>query len=321
MPIRPARGLSQALLLSVALVGAPVLAASAQEDAGQEGAQENGDPVVARVNGEEIYRSEAMQAIANLPEQYQQVPAEVLLPAIAEQLAIGRLIQDRAEETGLPEDETVQERLEQARMSILQEVWLQRRVEERMTDEAVQQAYDEFLEANPPGEEVKARHILVETEEEAGQIIQQLDEGADFSELAAEHSIGPSGEEGGDLGWFQEGQMVEPFGEVAFALDVGDYSEDPVETQFGWHVIKVDDRRTVEPPSLEEVRDRLEGQLAQGIIQQVIQDLRAEADIELVGPAAEAAEGAEGVMPGPAPSMETGDDTPMPDEGGEGTGQ
>jgi peptidyl-prolyl cis-trans isomerase C len=321
MPIRPASGLAQALLLSVALVGAPVLAASAQEDAGQEGAQENGDPVVARVNGEEIYRSEAMQAIANLPEQYQQVPAEVLLPAIAEQLAIGRLIQERAEEAGLPEDETVQERLEQARMSILQEVWLQRRVEERMTDEAVQQAYDAFLEANPPGEEVKARHILVETEEEAGQIIQQLDEGADFSELAAEHSIGPSGEEGGDLGWFQEGQMVEPFGEVAFALDVGDYSEDPVETQFGWHVIQVDDRRTVEPPSLDEVRERLEGQLAQGIIQEVIQDLRAEADIELVGPAAEAAEAAEGAMPGPSPSMETGDEMPMPEGGGEATDQ
>jgi peptidyl-prolyl cis-trans isomerase C len=317
MPIRPARSPAKALLLAAALaVAACAQAALSGTALAQEG--EDADEVVARVNGEEITRSEVVQVIETLPEQYRQVPTDVLIPAIAEQMAIGREIERRAEEAGLADEPEVRQRLEQARMNILQEVWLDRRIDERITEDAIRQAYEAFLEANPPAEEVKARHILLENEEEADAVIAELEAGAEFGELARERSVGPSGEAGGDLGWFREGQMVEPFGEVAFALEPGSYTEDPVETQFGWHVILVDDRRTVEPPSLEDVRGRLETQLGQRIAQEVVQDVRADADIELLGAAAEGAAPEGGAAEeGPSPAMETGDGTAGPDDGAE----
>ena len=206
----------------------------------------------------------------------------MLIPAIAEQVAIGRLIEREAEAAGLGDDPDVLRRLALARTNVLQQAWIDSQVAERMTEEAVAAAYGEFLEANPPEEEVNARHILVETEDEAAALIEALDDGADFGTLAREHSIGPSGAAGGELGWFRRGQMVEPFGEVAFALTPDAYTPEPVETQFGWHVIVLDDRRLVEPPPLDEMREQLETQLTQGFIQAIIEDVRAAADIQLV---------------------------------------
>ena len=269
MSIRPVRTLTRALLLSAALAGTAA-------------AQEAADTVVATVNGDPIYRSEVVEAIAALPPQYQQVPVEVLIPAIAEQVAIGRVIVAQAEAAGIDDDPDVLGRLALARTNILQEVWLQTQVDEQMTEEAVADAYQTFLGANPAEEEISARHILVETEEDAIDLIGQLDDGADFGTLAREHSIGPSGAAGGDLGWFRQGQMVQPFGDAAFALEVGTYTAEPVQTQFGWHVIILDDRRMADPPALEDVRGELEGQLAQQFMQELIEQIRAGADIQLV---------------------------------------
>lgn len=253
----------------------------AQEDAATE------DPVVATVNGEEIRRSEVMAEIENLPPQYRQVPPAVLVPAIAEQMAAGVLIREAAQDAGLDESEEVQQRLERAEERILQEVWLERRLQERMTDEAMEDAYQAYLEENPPAEEVSASHILVETEEEAQDIIAQLDEGAEFAELAREHSIGPSGEQGGDLGYFERGQMVEPFAEAAFNLEPGTYTEEPVETQFGWHVIRVEDARAAEPPTRQAIADQLEESLRQAMVREILDDLLADAEIVLYGPGGE----------------------------------
>jgi len=267
-----------AAVLAVAWGAAP---APAQEEGT---AAEGEDPVVATVNGTEIHRSDVMSRIEQLPPQLQQMPAEFLVPAIAEEMAIGQLVAGRAREAGLAEDPVVQERVEDAESRILQEIWLQRRVEERMSEEAVQEGYQAYLAQNPPQEEVNARHILVESEEEAQQIIDQLEQGADFAELAQEHSIGPSSEQGGELGWFSREQMVEPFAEAAFAMEPGTYTTEPVQTQFGWHVIRVEDRRTAEPPPLDQVREEVEAGLARQYVADIVEELRADAEIVIYGP-------------------------------------
>ena len=245
--------------------------------------------VIATVDGEEIYLAEALQAIQALPPQVQQMPLDMILPVLAEQLAIGRVIHQRALEEGLQNDPEVQERLARAEADIMQDVWMDRQVEARISDEALGEAYDRFVDENPPVEEVSARHILVETEDDARGLIAELNDGADFAALAQEHSVGPSGAQGGDLGYFQQRQMVEPFGEVAFSLQPGEFTQEPVETQFGWHVILTEDRRTVEPPSLEEVEDQLRSSLGQEVIQEILTEVGENADIEVIGPDGELA--------------------------------
>ena len=122
----------------------------------------------------------------------------------------------------------------------------------KITDEEIRARYDKQMADTPPVNEVKARHILVKTKEEAEAIIKQLDGGAEFEKLANEHTTDPSGKtSGGDLGYFAPGQMVPEFEKAAFALEVGDYTKEPVQSQFGWHVIKVEDKRAQQPPAFD----------------------------------------------------------------------
>lgn len=141
------------------------------------------------------------------------------------------------------------------------------------TEEEMVAAYNEQLKANPPLE-FKARHILVETQGEALALITELDGGADFAELAKEKSTGPSGPNGGDLGWFGPNQMVAPFSEAVAALDNGAYSKSPVQTQFGWHVILREDSRQSTPPTLESVRDVVKQRVEQQKLQDYLAQLR-----------------------------------------------
>jgi peptidyl-prolyl cis-trans isomerase C len=158
-----------------------------------------------------------------------------------------------------------------------------------VTDEMAKQLYETQLGA--PGKEYKASHILVETQDEAVAIIGELDGGADFAELAKSKSTGPSGASGGQLGWFAPAQMVQPFSAAAAELEKGSYSKEPVETQFGWHVILLEDTRERTPPSFEEVKDRLKLVMANKRLQEHLQEVRAAADIAITAsetPASEA---------------------------------
>jgi peptidyl-prolyl cis-trans isomerase C len=148
-----------------------------------------------------------------------------------------------------------------------------------VSDEAAKELYD--AQIGKPGKEFNARHILLETEDDAKAVIAQLDTGADFSELAKEKSTGPSGSSGGKLGWFGEGQMVAPFSEAAAKLEKGEYTKEPVQTQFGWHVIILDDTRESTPPPFEDVKDRLKMLLANQQLQQHVEELKTSADIEI----------------------------------------
>ncbi|WP_299444024.1 peptidylprolyl isomerase [uncultured Rhodospira sp.] len=271
--VRPTpRALAVAAGLSLVLLGAPAAVQAQQEI--------DPDTVVARVNGHEITMSR-LQALRARDPQLQQVPLPMLYESLVNHLVEGELIVGKAKAEGFGDHPDVQERLNAVRDEIIRSIYLTEIVEDAATEEALQARYEAFKQEHPPEEEVKASHILVESEDEARAIIQQLEDGADFAELAKAESTGPSAPNGGDLGYFKRnGQMVEPFAKAAFDLEAGAYTTEPVETQFGWHVIKVTDRRMSEPPSLEEVRNQLTTEIAQDTISDLVEDLRDDADIE-----------------------------------------
>ena len=142
------------------------------------------------------------------------------------------------------------------------------------TDDEIKASYEEQLKIAPPLE-FKARHILVETQGEAQSLIVELDGGTDFAELATEKSTGPSGPNGGDLGWFSPNQMVPPFSQAVAKLENGAFTKEPVQTQFGWHIILREDSRDTAPPTLESVRDMVKQRLEQDKLQKYLEDLRA----------------------------------------------
>jgi peptidyl-prolyl cis-trans isomerase C len=144
----------------------------------------------------------------------------------------------------------------------------------------VQAEYERFI-AEDLGEELHARHILVAEESAARDLIAQLDEGADFAELARAHSSDGSAQNGGDLGWFDKDMMVAPFGEEAAGLNVGAYTANPVQTRFGWHVIQLDGRRSATAPPLDEIRDEIAGFLQAQMIEAWVNELRGQATIEI----------------------------------------
>ncbi len=235
---------------------------------------------VATINGQTL----TQEQLSLLAEQQAGMPFEQLNDqqknALLQQLVQLSLLAQEAEQDGLQDDPEIEARLEANRRAILAQSVLQRIAS---GDSAGGAAVQELCEDQYAGEgetELQARHILVEDEALAQSLIEQLDGGADFAELAQEHSTGPTGERGGDLGWFSPAQMVPTFSEAALALETGEYTKQPVQTQFGWHVIRVDDRRTAEPPALEEVEENLRNQLIGQSVQAHIEQLQESADVE-----------------------------------------
>lgn len=298
-----------ALILAGLLGGTALLplAATAQDenqDAAEEDAGAQEDPVVAIVDGEEILRSEVMASAAELPPQYQ-AQLELIFPALVERLVDYKLLDKAAAEKGLGDDDAVQERLEALKADIMREVLLSQLIEEGVSDAKVREAYDTYLEENPAQQEIRARHILLESKEAAEEVIALLDGGADFAEQAKEKSTGPTGETGGDLGYFAAGQMVAPFSEAAFALEPGSYTKEPVETQFGWHVIKVEDKREQTPPSFEELEEQLVDQLSRQVVEGYLAELREGSEVEILLP--EPQQGGAPEAPGAADDATTED--------------
>lgn len=244
------------------------------------------DTVVARVNGAEITRGDLEAMKARMGEQIPQLgmlPLEAVYEGLLDR-AIDQVLLTRAgEDAGLADSPAVQRQLEEIRRELVQRAYLSSAVEDRLTDERLREHYGEVIAEQPAEEEVKARHILLESEEDARAVIAELDKGADFAEVAKERSTGPSGPNGGDLGWFTQGTMVPEFAEAAFAMEPGSVSSDPVQTQFGWHVIKVEERRTAEPPTFEEARDDLRASLAEEIVAEVLESLREGAEVQTFG--------------------------------------
>lgn len=243
------------------------------------------DTVLATVNGTDITMGHVIVAAAILPEQYRTLPDAVLFQGVLDQLIQQQALADQFE-GDLPARATLS--LENERRSLTAGEKVEELMAAAVTDADAQAAYDEQYGGADAQQEYNASHILVETKEEADAIKADLDGGADFGALAREKSTGPSGPSGGSLGWFGAGQMVPAFEQATFALSAGEVSE-PVQTQFGWHVILLSETRIQEAPAFADVEEELKAQIAQVRIQDQITEAEATADVDRSG--------AEGVDP------------------------
>ena len=242
------------------------------------------DPVVARVAGEEIRASELAEAAQNLPEELRGMPAPVLYPMLIDQLIDRKIIVLAARKEGLERDPAVQKQVVRATDSALQNALLSREIAPTLTDAGIKARYDRDYANKPGEEEVHARHILVEDEAKAKEIITQLAGGADFAELAKTASKDPGATNGGDLGFFKKSDMLPEFAEAAFALTPGQVSATPVQTRFGWHVIKLEERRAAPAPTLEQVRDEVRQLMIQEGVTKVLATARQGVAVEKFKP-------------------------------------
>ena len=234
------------------------------------------DTVLATVNGEEITLGHVVAAKEQLPQQYQQLPNDVLLPGLIDQLIQQTVLSQAIDEVGAG----VEVRLENERRTLVAAEKIDDVITEAVDEDAIQAAYDAQYADAEPTTEWNASHILVETEAEAADLVEQAKaEDADFAALAKEFSTGPSGPNGGELGWFSAGMMVEPFETAVADMAAGDIS-DPVQTQFGWHVIKLNETREKGAPPLEEVREEIIGQLQTSAVEEALNALMDGATIE-----------------------------------------
>lgn len=248
--------------------------------AGEEPMIRLGNPTVAVVDGVEIKRADVFNFIGALPEQVRQMPIQNLFPLALEQVINNKVITKKAESAKLEADPEVTKLFEQAKEQIVRNVYVERQVGEQINNKKLLKAYDELLTKSQDIQETRARHILVDSEEKAREIIKKLDGGAKFEDLSKEYSSGPSAENGGDLGYFAKDEMVPEFADAAFALEKGKYTKDPVKTQFGWHVVKVEDRRKRPEPQFEEVKPQLEAQLRQQTLTEMLEKWQKDSKIK-----------------------------------------
>ena len=263
---RAVRAVCCALLLTGLIAAAPI---HAQEQKIK----------VAEVNGEAIFLEEVMKIAEQLPADIRQQPLPNYFDRIVDDVIDSRLAAAAGNDAGLTNNPEVLAQMSIAAQRVLAEAYITTELRKVVTEEEVQKAYQLFISDESAREEIKARHILVASEAEAKAIIAELNSGADFVSLAKEKSTGPSGPNGGDLGYFARGAMVPSFENAAFALSVGSHSSEPVQTQFGWHIIKLEDKKTAEAPPIETLRGQLQANLANQALSRIIETLRAPASI------------------------------------------
>lgn len=263
------------LLLAPALAGAVSVLSAGLPALAQE------DGVVAMLNGEPITEADIAMAEADLDPQFGRLPEAQRRAAALSAVIDVRLFAAEAEKQSIDQGEDFQQRMEFLRERALHSAYIDQNVVQGITEEELRARYDQEIAKVEPQEEVRARHILVETEEEAAEIIKQLDEGADFAAIAEEKSTDGAAAQGGDLGYFTRGRMVPEFEEAAFALEPGEHSTEPVKSDFGWHVIKVEDKRMQEPPAFEQVENQIRSMLIRDRYLETVASLRGGAEIDI----------------------------------------
>jgi peptidyl-prolyl cis-trans isomerase C len=239
------------------------------------------DPVVARVDGQEIHKTDVNREMAALPAQLQQVPVEQIYPQLLERMIDAKILVKEAKAQKMDQSEDFKQRLARTEERILTDMVLREKVKPLITDAKLKARYDAIVSKSKPEEEVKARHILVKDEAAAKEIITQLDKGGDFAKIAAEKSTDKgSAANGGDLGYFAKSSMVPAFANAAFGMKNGETSKTPVKTEFGYHIIKVEDRRKAQPVAMEKVKPQLEAQVAEELANEYVEGLRKNVKIE-----------------------------------------
>ncbi len=257
----------------------------------------NEKDAVAIVNGQPISRLALKYLKAEIARGNPDAKIDIPEDKLIEELISRELLKQEAVQKQLPRQVEIAERLRYIQLAALSQMDVEDYLKNHpITEEQLKAEYDRLVGAMDQNE-YKARHILVKTREEAEEIIKQLDAGKDFVALAKKHSTGPSADSGGDLGWFVPQRMVQPFAEAVIALQKGQYTKQPVETQFGWHVILLEDVRQKTPPPFEQVKPQIEMMLKRKLVQEHIQELKQKAQIKLLSAQAPAAESTPPVQP------------------------
>lgn len=257
-------------LLAFTLFGHPVQAAA---DAG-------GD-VAAIVNGQKIYKKDVMDAIKELGQRLGKADTKEIYPMVVEQVVNEKLLDDAAKSAKVNQTEDYKKRETILKAQLVKQMYFEKLLKGKVTNDAVKAVYNQIKNENKGKMEVHARHILVPTEVEAKQAIKDLDGGQKFEELARRRSAGPTAQNGGDLGYFLRDDMIPAFSDVAFKLKPGTYTKEPVQTEFGWHVILVEDKRERIVPELQELEVGIRKKLSEQALIKVVQDLRAKADVKI----------------------------------------
>ena len=233
------------------------------------------------VNGVEYTNQDLSVAAVDFADELQRVDPKDRREALINILIDMILLAEEAEKENVQDEDLFKRRMEHLRRLNLRNLYVTNKIRPQVTSELLQEQYVERLARFESEDQIRASHILVETEETAKALIADLDGGKDFAELAKEKSTGPSGKNGGDLGFFQKGQMVEPFYNAAAALKAGEYSKVPVKTQFGWHVIKVVEISKTAAPTYEAIVDQMRGQVFGNLFRTKVLALREAAKVEI----------------------------------------
>ncbi|MFZ1679854.1 MAG: peptidylprolyl isomerase [Rhizobiaceae bacterium] len=247
------------------------------------------DPVVATINGQPVTEAELTLVAGEMEAAFKNLPDDKKRAAALSAVIEIRMMAAEAEKAAIDKDPATALRLSYLRQRALHSAYIDQQLAPTVTDAEIRARYDQEIAATPPVMEVRASHILVDTAEKAAEIIKQLDGGADFAELAKANSKDGSAAEGGDLGFFGPGRMVAEFEKAAFALEIGAHTKEPVQSQFGFHVIKVTDRRQQLPPPYEEVKEQVKGLVLTEKYFALIKSLRDATAVEVGDPALKAA--------------------------------
>jgi peptidyl-prolyl cis-trans isomerase C len=242
-----------------------------------------GDPVVAVVNGKTLKRSDVVASAQTLPAQYR-TQIDQLFPQLVDRLIDITLMVEEGRRQKLQDDAEVKAIVAKYEDEAIREVLVKRFLDGKLSDDALKKRYDDEITKVPPTEELRASHILVKTEDEAKAIIKQLDGGADFAKLAKEKSTDTSAANGGDLGYFSDGDMAPEFYAAAAKLKKGEYTKAAVKTQYGWHIIELTDRRAKAAPKFEEVKDQVKDQMTQELVSAWLAGLHKGAKVQKFGP-------------------------------------
>ncbi|TPW36541.1 peptidylprolyl isomerase [Oecophyllibacter saccharovorans] len=273
-------------LAGTAAIAAPAAPAKPAAPAAQPARTANPDMLIATVGGAKITLGDIQRAAQSLPPSVRQLnmKPELLLSLLAHQLIDQKVVQIMAEKEKLEDKPAVKAAMTAAADNVLQNAYLEQQIAPKINEAAIKAYYDAHYANQKPEEEVHARHILVDSEAQAKDIIKQLDRdhGANFAKLAATLSAdkGTASHDGGDLGWFKKGDMIPAFSKAAFSLKPGTISQTPIQTQYGWHVIQVLGTRMVPVPTLEQAHDHIKNELVRQGIRQVID--KASKDVKVV---------------------------------------
>ena len=235
----------------------------------------NNKGIAAKVNGEVIYINDLKQSYADHPQIKDRVPFEEFYAKTLDVFVNSKLVYQAAQAARIEETPEYQRQLVTAKEDLARKLFLEKAVEDRVSDEAVKKLYDDYTSKFESQKEIKAKHILVESEDKAKEVIDKLNKGGDFVKLAQEYSRDQV-----DLGYFTKDMMVPEFSEVAFNMKQGEYSKTPVKTEFGYHVILVEDVRASKPLELKEIEPQLKNMVTQQVIGEIFEDLRGKANVE-----------------------------------------